>query len=84
MIEDALEAKAPRTYRQLKMQGKLDEFLKDHDQAMMESYNPDEVILQAQRAGQNAKDGLKTIRDVNAALSRHTEETLATWLEFSD
>jgi hypothetical protein len=86
MIEGALEAKAPRTYRQLKMQGKakLEQFLKDHDEAMMESYNPEEVIIQAQKAGQEAKDGLKTIRDVNAALNRYTEEVLATWLEFND
>jgi hypothetical protein len=84
MIEGALEEKAPRAYRQLKMQGKLQQFLKDQDEAMMESYNPEEVIIQAQKAGQEAKDGLKTIRDVNEALNRYTEEVLATWLEFSD
>ena len=84
MIEGALEEKAPRTYRQLKMQGKLQQFLKDQDQAMMESYNPAQVIIQAQKAGQEAGDGLKTIRDVNAALNRYSEEVLATWLEFSD
>lgn len=84
MIEGALQEKAPRTYRQLKMQGKLQKFLKSHDRAMMKSYNPEEVIIQAQKAGQKAKDGLKTIQDVNAALSRYMEELLATWLEFSD
>jgi hypothetical protein len=84
MIRGALQEKAPRTYRQLKMQGKLQQFLMNQDEAMMESYNPEAVILQAQKAGQEAKDGLKTIRDVNAALNRYTEEVLATWLEFSD
>jgi hypothetical protein len=84
MIEGALQEKAPRMYRQLKMQGKLHQFLMNQDEAMMESYNPEMVILQAQKAGQEAKDGLKTIRDVNAALNRYTEEVLATWLEFSD
>jgi hypothetical protein len=66
------------------MQGKLDEFIEEHDWAMMESYDPGETILQAQKAEQEAKAGLKTLRDVNAALSRLTEETLTTWLEFSD
>lgn len=81
MIKDALEAKAPKTYRQLKMQGKLDEFLKDHDRAMIESL---EVLTEAQKAGQEQGDWLKLIRDGKAALSRLTEETLATWLQFSD
>ena len=86
MIEGALEAKAPRTYRQLKMAGKakLEQFLKDHDEAMMESYNPEEVAVQAAKAGHESGDGLQLMRDVNMALNRYTEEVLATWLEFSD
>ena len=85
MIEGALEAKAPRTYRQLKMQGKakLEQFLKDHDKAMMESYNPEEVAIQAAKRHRQG-EGLQLMRDVNMALNRYTEEVLATWLEFSD
>jgi len=84
MIRDALEAKAPRTYRQLKMQGKLDEFVRDHEAAMMEAYNPCEAIIGAQRAGKEQTDGLKMIQDIYLALKRHKQEVLETWLEFSD
>jgi hypothetical protein len=79
-IKLALEEKAPRTYRQLVKEGKLQKFLKDHDRAMMAAYNPEEVAIQAARH----QDGPNLDRAVNQALHRYTEEVLATWLEFSD
>jgi hypothetical protein len=83
-IRLALEEKAPRTYRQLVKEGKLQKFLKDHDRAMMKAYNPEEVAVQAAKEGHRLQDGRRLDQDVNQALHRYTEEVLATWLEFSD
>ena len=84
MFRGALQEKAPRTYRQLLKEGTLEQFLKDQDQAMMESYNPEEVAVQAARAGHDQKNSLKIIQDVNQALSQYTEQVLTTWLDLSD
>ena len=59
-IRLALEEKAPRTYRQLVKEGKLQKFLKDHDRAMMEAYNPEEVAIQAAKEGHRLQDGLQS------------------------
>lgn len=87
MFRGALESKAPRTYRQLVMAGKLEQFLKDQDDAMMESYNPEEVAVQAAQAASKKfkeDEGLEKMKAINQALHRYTEEVLAAWLEFSD
>jgi len=43
MIETALKDRAPKTYRELKLRGKLQEFLQNHEQAMMESYDQERI-----------------------------------------
>ncbi len=83
MIRRALQEKAPKTYLQLQMQGKLQEFLESHDEAMMEAYDPMSVALEAaDRVGEN--DPLRQVQEANQAVALLDEQTLATWLEFSD
>jgi hypothetical protein len=83
MIELALKEKAPKTYLQLKMQGKLKEFLQNHDEAMMEDYDP--IGVASEVMDQIPEDEYqRKIQEGYAALARLDEQTLATWLDFSD
>ena len=82
MIEQALKDKAPKTYRQLKSAGKLQDFVKDQDEQMMESYHSGEV--EAIMHLPEPKDYLENLQNQVRAKSRLWEETLATYLEFSD
>jgi hypothetical protein len=83
MIELALKEKAPKTYLQLRMQGKLEEFLQNHDEAMMESYDP--IGVASEVMDQIPEDEYqRKIQEGYTAVARHDEETLATWLDFKD
>ncbi len=85
LVRDALKEKAPRTYRELEKSGDLEKFLDDRADDMWEAYGQDwmRVSGQAAEEGMKAKDWLRAMRDQHAALSRLTEQVLATWLEFS-
>ena len=83
MIEAALKEKAPKTYQALKQSGKLQQFIANHDLAMMESYDPMKASLEAM---DQVPDGeyLRQIQAGYGAIKELDDQTLATWLEFSD
>lgn len=83
MIEAALKDKAPKTYRALKSQKTLQSFLKDHDKAMLESY--DQAIAEAWPKILNPSNPNKYV-EPELAMAAHQawEETMSVWLEFSD
>jgi hypothetical protein len=83
MIRLALQEKAPRTYQELEKSGKLQKFLEDHDEAMMESYYLDNRASDAMDRIPDDQYERK-IQEANAVQARVDEETLATWLDFSD
>lgn len=83
MIEAALKEQAPKTYKDLKLRGKLQSFLQNHEQAMMESY--DQAATKArEKVLHPSNPNLNRAPQLDAELHRAWEETLATWLEFSD
>jgi len=87
MIEQALKDQAPQSYRELKKAGKLQEFLKDHEEALMESYDQAASELHSRVSGPQgpAKDDyLEAVRQLTMGENQLWEETLANWLEFSD
>jgi hypothetical protein len=86
LIRQALLEKAPRSYRELKNSGKLEQFLVDHDLAMVDSYDPLAPLEQVRKEHPDLekKDGLEFIRRLNQAVSQYAETVLATWLDFSD
>jgi hypothetical protein len=85
MIQKALQAQAPKTYRGLLAAGKLKSFLEDYEEQMMQSFHQDEEERDQaiDLKGENT-DGLQRIREYNRAESEAWEQTLATWLEFND
>jgi hypothetical protein len=87
MIREALKAKAPKTYRQLVKAGKLEQFVKERDDLMMEGYGSREMQVfyaAMNQAYRENKEYLEAQQESEAALSRLCEETLATYLEFQD
>lgn len=83
MIRRSLAEKAPRTYKELKDSGKLQEFLVSHTLAMTESYDPMSAAIEAMDQ-EDPNDYLKQIQAGYRAISQLDEQTLATWLDFSD
>ncbi len=83
MIETALKDQAPKTYRDLKLRGKLQEFLENHENAMMESYDQ-QAIAEREKALSTRNTNPNPAPELDAALHRVWEETLAAWLEFTD
>jgi len=83
MIELALKDQAPKMYQDLKQCGQLQNFLRKHEQAMMESYEEAQnaAISRHLRAD---NPNLNPVPKLDSDLHRAWEETLATWLEFSD
>lgn len=86
MIERALKEQAPKMYRQLKEAGNLKAFLKDHEAQMMESYLEELHQVQSRALdGKNApKDYLERLQMLTMGMNTLWENTLATWLTFSD
>ncbi|OEU75059.1 MAG: hypothetical protein BA869_09710 [Desulfuromonadales bacterium C00003107] len=84
MIEQALQDQAPKTYRQLKAANKLPTFLTEHEALMMESFDQVmDAVLTAMQQVQRT-DSLARMQTLTEKLSRGWQETLATYLEFSD
>lgn len=68
-----------------KESGKLREYLENHETQMMDSYEETENELQFQVLGpKGPKDYMESVQALQMGQSRIWEETLATWLEFSD
>ena len=84
MIRLALKEKAPRTYQMLKGSRRLEKFLKNHDAAMMEDYDPGAVMGEMFDKAPEKQDYLKTLSKGYQAIAQLDEQTLATWLEFAD
>ncbi|OPY60153.1 MAG: hypothetical protein A4E57_04540 [Syntrophorhabdaceae bacterium PtaU1.Bin034] len=85
MIEQALKDQAPRKYRELKKSNKLQEFLEDYEQQMIESYNEAESELSSQVIGpKGPEDYMERAQALEMGMKRIWEETLETWLEFND
>ena len=82
MIETALKDQAPKTYRDLKLRGKLQAFLENHEQAMVESYDQ-RAIAEREKVLSTRNPNLNRAPELDAALHRVWEETLALWLEFN-
>ena len=83
MVRRALQEKAPQTYQELKDNGKLQEFVVNHTLAMMEEYDPMSVACEAVDQ-EDPNDYLKQVQAGYRAISQLDEQTLATWLDFSD
>ncbi len=83
MIEAALKDKAPKTYQDLKMRGNLQAFLLDHEKLMMESYDQ-QAIAEREKILSTENKSKNPAQDLDMALHRTWETTIATWVEFSD
>jgi hypothetical protein len=83
MIEAALKEKAPKTYQELKKTGNLQQFIANHDLAMMEGYDPMKASLEAM---DQVPDGeyLRQIQAGYGAIKELDDQTLDAWLDFSD
>jgi len=84
MIEQALKDKAPKTYQELKQAGKLKQFVEDQEEQMMESYSRAWTEVTTKTAMSKEQNPLKKVQMQTMGESRAWEETLATFLEFSD
>lgn len=83
MIESALKDQAPKAYQDMKLKGQLQEFLQNHEQAMMESYDQERTEAMMKVLSTNNKNPYPA-RELDTVLHQLWEETLAVWLEFSD
>lgn len=85
MIEQALKDKAPKTYRQLKAAGELNQFMKERDSDLMQSYTLAESEIITRLSGpKGPKDLQERVRQLNTEQNEAWHESLETWLEFSD
>ena len=86
MIEQALKDQAPKMYRQLKETGELKEFLKEHEAQMMKGYWEAFHLAESRVLdGKDApKDHFERVQKLNMGINAAWEDTLATWLTFSD
>jgi hypothetical protein len=81
MIRDALEEKAPKMFRELQQERKLDQFLNDQEEQMMEAYGAgyEKILADHQR-----EDSLEMLQNINREELQLWHETLETFLEFPD
>lgn len=85
MIEQALKYKAPKMYRELKAAKKLQSFLADQEEAMMESYYEaysaarSKILLPTNQQSQLEKE-----QSLFMAQREAWEDAMATWMEFAD
>jgi hypothetical protein len=89
MLGQALKDKAPRLYRELKAEKQLMPFLIDREQQMMDAYHDAmfNVVEKWKRENQyllRQGKGLEFLQKHRQLIGKVTEETLATFLEFSD
>ena len=86
MVRDALQEKAPKLYRQLKKSKKLEKFVADLEKELMSAFREERRrVMQHQLNEKNAKsDWAEQVGEIEAQLGQAWEETLATFLEFSD
>lgn len=84
MIEQALKDQAPRLYRELKKAGHLPQFLQERDDLMMDTYDQIYAELKTSVLQPSQKEYLPRLQALTSAQNRAWEETMATWLEFSD
>ena len=72
MIRLALQEKAPKMYQELEKAGKLQEFLENHDQAMMEDYDPISAMSEVMDQGTRGRyrKGTRRWRDTTSRHSR--------------
>jgi hypothetical protein len=84
MIEAAIKYLAPKTYRQIKKAGKLQAFVQQRESDMMESYHQAEDEMRFRWAQKVEPDFLKHVQDYETRTRELWEQTMATWLEFSD
>ncbi len=84
MIEQALKDQAPQTYRELKQAKALEEFLEERDAMMMDTFDRIESELTDNLSQEIQNDYLRHLQALTSAQNRAWEETMATWLEFSD
>jgi len=82
MIEQALKAKAPKFYRELKKASRLQTFLRKRESEMMESYQEQEREIVF--GSHPTNDTLKDLQKLESNLRQLWEETLAVWLEFPE
>ena len=85
MIEQAMKDQAPKMYAQMKESGRLQAFLENYDDQMMESYEEATTEVTTNAIGpKGPKDYMETVQQITMGNNRAWEETLATWLEFQD
>lgn len=83
MIGLALQDRAPKMYQDLKSQGHLQQFLENHDEQMMESYE-NAKTKEWEKICHPKNPNLNRVPELDAAAHQIWEETLATWLDFKD
>ena len=83
MIEQALQDKNPPMYQQLKKSGKLQEFLDNQEEGMMESYEEASAEEEHQILRKNPPPGYQeTVQQLNMAQNECWHEAMQNWLEF--
>ncbi len=84
MIEAALEARAPKTYRELKKSRCLQSFLEEREKQIMESFDPERGRILMETHMPDGGDPLAVVGEANQKLLSAWNQTLETYLDFSD
>lgn len=84
MIEEAMKAKAPRMYRELKASGALEEELEDRANLALEIQEEAESRPLTHLVKNPKKDPLEQIAEARKATSQAWEQALAVALEFPE
>lgn len=83
MIEQAIKDQAPQMYRELKQSARLTAFVQERNDLMMDTFDTLVFELSKVPSGMNPTY-LEQVQRLTSARNRAWEETMATWLEFSD
>ena len=85
MIEEALKTKAPRMYQELKTSQKLPQFLTEQESLMMDAFRGERTRLMGPEANIRPNENpIEQVQRIEMSLKAAWEETLETFLDFSD
>ncbi len=83
-IEAALETRAPKTYRELKKSRRLQAFLKEREEQIMESFGEERGRIMMEFNMPDDGDPIALVAQINQDLLSAWNQTIETYLDFSD
>ncbi len=86
MIQDALEAKAPKTFRELKKAKKMEAFLINQEEMMMLAFREEQsrITFDQKNELQPGENPIQQVQRIEMDLLTAWHQTLETYLDFSD